>query len=94
MNDTKSPPVQCIGIGIFAMAWAIGITGLFAKFAPRAFAVLPVVFVVSWSGLYFVDWLLIKRPERVNKNVPITSKEWRRRQKEFYDSTRINRQLS
>jgi len=56
------------------------------RFSPPLL-VLPVVFMVFWSGfIIFLDWLFVTRREAVKKHLPITSNEWRRRQKRFYDN--------
>ena len=76
-----------IANAIVSCALSIGITAMFdVRFGPHVLA-LPAVFVAFWSALFLLlEWLFITRPEEVKKNVPITSKEWRRRQKRFYDS--------
>jgi hypothetical protein len=88
MPDSKRPRVQRIGIAVMALPCAVFVLAFFWKaFGSRILAVLPIILVASWSGFYLLwDWIFFARPERVKKNVRITSKEWRRRQKEFYDS--------
>jgi hypothetical protein len=88
MNGQKTPRVHRIGYGILSFFFAGGVTVVFnVLLNPSIFLILPVVFVTLWSGIYlFLDWLFVQRPERVKKNVPTTSEEWRRKQKDFYDS--------
>jgi hypothetical protein len=45
------------------------------------------VFLASWVASYFVgDWITFQRPAELGKRFPTSSKELRRRTKEFYDS--------
>jgi hypothetical protein len=85
MQSPKS--VRRVANAIIAVALSTGVTAMFdVRFSPPVL-VLPAVFVAFWSALFlFLEWLFITRPEEVKKNVPITSKEWRRRQKRFYDN--------
>jgi len=72
---------------ILGAALSIGLTAIFDLGFHPPLLMLPVAFVVFWSALFlFLDWLFVKRPEKVKENVPITGKERRRRQREFYDS--------
>jgi hypothetical protein len=42
--------------------------------------------VCLWIGFYFTGiWMLVERPAELDKKFPISSKELRRRRKEFYD---------
>lgn len=46
-----------------------------------------VTFVVFSVMLYFLfDWLFWKKPDEIAKKVPASSKELRRRTKQFFDS--------
>ena len=44
------------------------------------------VFVALWIGFYFTGvWAAVDRPAELNRKLPVSSKELRRRKKEFYD---------
>ncbi|HXM21751.1 MAG TPA: hypothetical protein VN948_10855 [Terriglobales bacterium] len=44
------------------------------------------VFIGLWIGFYFTGtWTIIDRPAELDRKFPISSKELRRRKKEFYD---------
>jgi hypothetical protein len=49
-------------------------------------APIVLIFVALWIGFYFTGiWVAADRPDELNRKFPITSKELRRRKKEFYD---------
>jgi hypothetical protein len=44
------------------------------------------VFVFLWIGFYLAGvWTLVDRPAELNRKLPISSQELRRRRKAFYD---------
>jgi hypothetical protein len=88
MRASKTPRIQRIGNGIISAMLAIGVTTLFgAKSGRPSLAAILVFFVAAWGLFYMLwGWVFVTRPREVKKNVPITSKEWRRRQKQFYDN--------
>jgi hypothetical protein len=46
---------------------------------------LPIL-VLLWIGFYFTGrWVAVDRPAELNKKIPVSSKELRRRTKAFYD---------
>jgi ammonia channel protein AmtB len=88
MDGPKTSRIERIGCGIFSGMFAIGLTAMFgAKMARPSLTAVVVFFAASWGLIYLLwEWVFITRPQQVRKNVPITSKEWKRRQKGFYDS--------
>jgi hypothetical protein len=88
MSASKIPRIQRIGNGIISGMLAIGVTAVFGiKLDRPPLAAILVFFAASWGLIYLAwDWFFVTRPKQVKKNVPITSKEWRRRQKQFYDN--------
>ena len=49
-------------------------------------ALVILIFIGLGVGFYFVGiWAVVDRPAELNKKFPISSKELRRRKKEFYD---------
>jgi hypothetical protein len=88
MDGPKTPRIERIGCGVMSGTLAIGVTVLFgAKLVHPSPAILLIFFAASWGLIYLLwEWAFITRPRQVRKNVPITSKEWRRRLKQFYDN--------
>lgn len=75
-----------IGLWVSAMvpATLVTISGESFHLSPRA---VLAVFMVSWVASYFaLDWAMLERAAELKKKYPISSKELRRRTKEFYDS--------
>jgi hypothetical protein len=45
------------------------------------------IFTLSWIASYFVaHWAMFERSAELRRKYPVSSKELRRRQKEFYDN--------
>ncbi len=90
MESPKIPRIERMGYGIISGSLAIGLTALFAAkltWGPLAILFSLIFFAASWGLLFLLwNWVFVTRPKRVKKNVPITSNEWRRRQKQFYDN--------
>jgi len=88
MDGPKTPRVKRIGIGVISGTLAIGPAAIFGfKMARPSIAAVVVFFAASWGLIYLLwEWLFITRVQQVQKNVPITSAELRRRRKRFFDS--------
>jgi hypothetical protein len=88
MDSPKTPRMQRIGTVVISGMLAIGSAGIFgAKMAHPSLVGIVVFFAASWGLIYLLwEWLFITRPRQVEKNVPITSTELRRRRKHFFDS--------
>ncbi len=81
-------PLYRIGLWVCGLAPATLVTVAMEGFAPhlRPGTVVS-VFLVAWVASYFVGyWIMIERPAELRKKLPTSSKELRRRTKEFYDS--------
>jgi hypothetical protein len=49
-------------------------------------ALMLLLFIVLWVGIYFTGiWTIFYRPAELDKKIPISSKELRKRKKQFYD---------
>jgi hypothetical protein len=45
------------------------------------------VFLITWVASCFVGhWIMLERPDELRKKYPISSKELRRKNREFYDN--------
>jgi CHASE2 domain-containing sensor protein len=95
MSSSKTPRIERVGNAVFSGALAMGATALFgaklthtgANLTYTSVIAIVVFYAASWGLLYLLwDWIFVTRPKQVKKNVPITSKEWQRRQKQFYDN--------
>ena len=89
MTEPKRTRVQRIGIGLYALCAAVLVTIAMPKLPPSPyFRVILVLFSVVFfvASLFVWNWILFVRPTELNKKLPISSKELRRRKKEFYDS--------
>ena len=95
MSGPKTLRIQRVGNAAFSGALAMGATAGIggrltnggSKLTYSSVIALLVFFAAFWGLLYLLlDWIFITRPKQVKKNVPITSKEWQRRQKQFYDN--------
>src|SRR5579863_4466475 len=76
------------GVGICSLVPAIFLTIVIGGFNP---ALKPGAFFLIFAGAYcaayFVwNWIFFERTAELDKKLPITSKELRRRTKEFYDN--------
>lgn len=51
-----------------------------------SFLIGALLFVVLWIGIYFTGlWAILYRPKELDKRIPISSKELRKKKKQFYD---------
>ena len=49
---------------------------------PAAFS----LFIALWVGFYFLGmWMIVERPDELDRKFPVSSRELRKRKKEFYD---------
>jgi hypothetical protein len=81
------PRVQRVGAWLYALgsaALTIAVFGgLYPAFRPRS---LLIVFLVLWILFSFVwRWVFFERGPELNKKIPVTSRELRRREKEYFD---------
>jgi hypothetical protein len=75
-----------------SLMYAIGSAGLttaaiwplYPTFRPRAMLLIFVGFCVVFFFVW--NWVFYERPAELDKKLPISSRELRRRKKEFYDS--------
>ena len=71
--------------GAALIVWKLSIWRLISQtLGIVAFLVTFVVFAVVMY--FFLEWLYWKRPEEIAKRVPTSSKELRRKTKQFFDS--------
>lgn len=69
----------------FALASLI-VTGLHGDWADKDLLPGALFLVVFWIVLYRVTvWVFIDHPAQIQKNLPITGKEFREKRKAFYD---------
>jgi len=88
MTRTGKPRVQRAGVWLSALGSAVmtivAFGGLYPDFRPRY---LVVVFFLLWILFIFVwRWVFFERPAELDRKIPISSKELRRRKKAFFDS--------
>jgi hypothetical protein len=81
-------PLYRAGLWVCALAPATLVTIAIEGFDPRLGpGIVLSVFLVSWVASYFVaDWIMFERSDELRKKYPISSKELRRKNKEFYDN--------
>jgi predicted PurR-regulated permease PerM len=72
---------------VFATMFAPVITAILHNFWPELpIALILLTFVCLCIGFYFTGiWMLVERPTELERKFPVSSKELRRRKKEFYD---------
>lgn len=81
-------PLYRVGLWVCALGSATLVTGAMEGFTPhlRPGVVLS-IFLLAWVASYFVGhWIMLERPAELRKKYPVSSKELRRRDKEFYDN--------
>jgi len=87
MSRTGKPRVQRVGAWLYALGSAVltvvAFGGLYPDFRPRflliAFLVLWILFSFGWR------WVFFERGPELDKKIPVSSKELRRRKKEYFD---------
>ena len=87
MSRTGKPRVQRVGAWLYALGSAVltivAFGGLYPDFRPRflliAFLVLWILFSFAWR------WVFFERGPELDKKIPVSSKELRRRKKEYFD---------
>ena len=87
MTRTGKPRVQRIGAWLYALAFAVltivAFGGLYPHFRARA---LLVAFFALWILFSFVwRWVFFERGPELDKKIPLSSKELRRRKKAYFD---------
>jgi hypothetical protein len=88
VRDAKKNRVQRIGVWFYAVASALFVMIGVPHFSPKM-GLLPTILILSclFIGFYFAwRWVFFERQDELNKKFPVSSKELRRRKKEFYDS--------
>jgi predicted PurR-regulated permease PerM len=74
-----------LAVGAALIVWKLSIWRLISQtLGVTAFLVTFVVFAVVFYSL--LEWLFWKRPDEIAKRVPTSSKELRRKTKQFFDS--------
>jgi hypothetical protein len=89
MTGTGKPRVQRVGAWLYALASAVltigAFGGLYPDFRHRSLLIVFVFFVL-WILFSFVwRWVFFERGPELDKKIPISSKELRKRKKEFFD---------
>jgi predicted PurR-regulated permease PerM len=86
MISSKKTTGRVWGI-VLATMFAPTITAILHNLRPELpIALTFLTFVCLWIGFYFTGiWMLVERPAELDRKFPISSKELRRRKKEFYD---------
>jgi hypothetical protein len=79
--------VQRLGIWLYALASAVLIIvafgGLYPDFRPRSLLLVFVVLFILFSWVW--RWVFFERGPELKKKIPVSSKELRRKKKEFFD---------
>jgi hypothetical protein len=71
---------------LLATMYATLVTGIIYGLSRPPLGWVFVLFVALWIGFYFAGvWAAVDRPAELNRKLPLSSKELRRRKKEFYD---------
>jgi hypothetical protein len=72
---------------LLATFYATLTTGIVYKVRHLHLTLVIVIFICLWIGFYFTGvWIVVDRPAELEKKFPISSREHRRRKKEFFDS--------
>ena len=87
MTRIGKPRVQRVAAWLYALSSAAltvgAFGGLYPSFRPRS---LLIVFLVLWILFSFVwRWVFFERGPELKKRIPVSSKELRRRKKEYFD---------
>jgi hypothetical protein len=91
LHRRKHKPLRSlyrVGLWVCALASATLVTVAVESSTPHfgPGAVLS-IFLAAWVASYFVGhWVMVERPAELRKKYPLSSKELRRRDKEFYDN--------
>ena len=87
MTRTGKPRVQRVGVWLYALGSAVltivAFGGLYPDFQPRS--LLIVFFVLSIIFSFVWRWVFFERGPELDRKIPVSSKELRRRKKEFFD---------
>jgi len=83
---SKNVSARLYGV-LLATMYAFVLTLIAYGFWPRIpFVAALTLIIVLWIGIYFTGlWTILYRPKEFDKKIPISSKELRRRRKQFYD---------
>ena len=88
MARTKKPLSRLSLISIFlaALGSSVLVTVAFGGLIPgsRLRVLFFVLFFIGSAFMWY--WFVSVRPAELKKKLPITSEEWHRKQKEFYDN--------
>jgi hypothetical protein len=87
MTRIGKPRVQRVGAWLYALFSAAltiaAFGGLYPNFRPRS---LLIVFLVLWILFSFVwRWVFFERGPELKNKIPVSSKELRKRKKEYFD---------
>jgi hypothetical protein len=87
MTRPGKPRVQRVGAWLYALGSAVltivAFEGLYPVFRPRS---LLIVFFVLWVLFSFVwRWVFFERGPELDKKIPVSSKELRRRKRAYFD---------
>jgi hypothetical protein len=87
MARTGKPRVQRVGAWLYALGSAVltvvAIEPIYPAIRPRS---LLIVFFLLWFLFSFVwRWVFFERGPELDRKIPVSSKELRRRKKEFFD---------
>ena len=85
MQGENKPPVQRVGAWLYALASAVLAMVAFHPnvrpiFLVVIFIVMLVLFRIVWG------WIFFQRRAELDKKIPVSSKELRKRKKEFFDN--------
>jgi hypothetical protein len=85
MHGESKPLVQRLGSWLYALASAVLALVAFHPNVRPIF--LLVIFVPMWLLFRIVwGWIFFQRRAELDKKIPVTSRELRKRKKEFFDS--------
>ena len=85
MQGENKPSVQRVGAWLYALASAVlALVGFHPKVRPLFLAVIFVVMLVLFRIAW--GWIFFQRRAELDKKIPVSSKELRKRKKEFFDN--------
>jgi len=85
MQGETRPSVQRVGAWLYALASAVlALVAFHPNVRPIFLVVIFVVMLVLFRSVW--GWIFFQRRVELDKNLPVSSKELRKRKKEFFDN--------
>jgi hypothetical protein len=86
MTEPRRSLLQRVGLCLTALPFAVFVTVMFS-IGHRSIPALLAMLVASFcASVLVMKWAFFTRPEELKRKLPISSKELRRKAKEFYDN--------